>query len=161
MKSTLDTFFAGQSRKTGDIQPSQSYQCPICGEDVIAANEEIFNKHLDNCLNTSEKCADQTKSTDENSFPKNKPQPQLPKPLVQDQPGALWTCPVCESQINCDQMNVHLDECLNKPVISEIRLEQTQERKRQADCDETKLNIKKAKTRNSNSNSILTYFSSR
>ncbi len=127
--------------------------------EVFAANEEMFNKHLDSCLNSHESCSDQSCSADEDSLPKKKSQ-GLNVQAQEQQDAQHWTCPVCESQVNCNQMNVHLDECLNKPVISEIRSEQTLDRKRQSDNSQNKLSSKRAKTKDTNSKSILTYFSS-
>lgn len=80
-------------------------KCPVCNKD-IPLNQ--INAHIDDCLNApnQEDASSSTKLSKESK--------KRPNPFVEPDENAKFPCPICQREVYADDMNIHLDNCINK-----------------------------------------------
>lgn len=84
----------------------ETVKCLVCSEDV---EKSELNAHLDECMNDSVFLSNEDE-TDETEFEKTED-----SLVVVSDDSASYNCPVCLELVPEDNMNEHLNECLNNP----------------------------------------------
>ena len=83
-------------------------KCPVCSKH-IPLNQ--INKHIDDCLNNTQNQAASTSPTKLSSECKKT---KKPNPFVEPEENGKFPCPICQREVYADDMNIHLDNCINK-----------------------------------------------
>ena len=101
-----------------------TFQCPVCHDSIRVRDEQAFNMHLDACLGTSSSQIEEEKaaeSQESGSFPRAEvDRSSSACSLGEEQSAEPLLCPVCSKVIpDPDQVNSHIDQCLNEKTLSE------------------------------------------
>lgn len=124
-----------------DSSVSESLTCPVCFRQVKTTDLNVFNTHIDQCLSGAGGKPNQTTDPDSDSDldseteckesikveeeAKNSVHPEDVQHCVKrHDKGSILTCPVCQLTQDTSDLTIfnhHVDLCLNREVLHELR----------------------------------------
>ena len=81
-------------------------KCPVCNKQ-IPLNQ--INDHIDDCLNAQNQAASSSSPAKLSSESLKRP-----NPFIEPEENVKFSCPICQREVYADDMNTHLDNCINK-----------------------------------------------